>query len=92
MPHGDDPPSPLGYGGREEEVNFSSKGLCHYTSGDDRFRQRDYWCAIASVRDGNGSRYPHVAPISAKDIFASLAETVENAYASLTTPAYAMAA
>ncbi len=38
---GDDPPSPLGYGGREDALYLPPRFSLFFTTGDDRLRQRD---------------------------------------------------
>ena len=62
-----------------------------FTDGDDRLRQREYVGCFASIRDGNGSRYPLVATIDAKTSVRTLGARFQSALASM-TPAYAFAA
>lgn len=62
--------------------NFFSV-LSHH--GDERYRQRDSWCVFASIRDGNGSRYPLVAKLSAT---ADKLATYKNAFANFKLPSF----
>lgn len=65
----------------------SGLALNSNSTGDDRLRQRDYQISIASVRDGNGSRYPLVARTIAT---ANVPEVFKRAFAKM-QPAMALA-
>ena len=78
------------WGGRRKFFFFPGSPFI-FLSGDDRLRQREYWCGFASVREGNGSRHPLLHHISATaDVVPAV---FKKAFANFTfAPAFAMAA
>jgi len=90
-------PAPLRFavtppGGRRKFFFFPRSPFI-FLSGDDRLRQREYWCGFASVREGNGSRHPLLHNISAT---ADVPAIFKKAFAQFRlpelAPAFAMAA